>query len=57
MSRSHANAPTPAWEQGEQPEPDDHQHAGDFPERDDDDPGSTYATAIRARFGIAKEWR
>jgi hypothetical protein len=37
MSRSHANAPTPAWEQGEQPEPDDHQHAGDFPARDDDE--------------------
>ena len=25
------------WEAGEQPEPDDHQHAGDFPERDDDE--------------------
>lgn len=54
-ARERANARP--WEQGEQPEPDDHQHAGDFPERDDDDPGSTYATAIRARFGIAKEWR
>lgn len=34
-ARERANARP--WEQGEQPEPDDHQHAGDFPERDDDD--------------------
>ena len=25
------------WEAGEMPEPDDHQHAGDFPARDDDE--------------------
>lgn len=34
-ARERANARP--WEQGEQPEPDDHQHAGDFPERDDDE--------------------
>ena len=33
-ARERANARP--WEAGEQPEPDDHQHAGDFPERDAD---------------------
>ena len=36
MSRERANARP--WETGEQPEPDDHQHAGDFPDRDDEQP-------------------
>lgn len=31
-ARERANARP--WEQGEQPEPDDHQHAGDFPDLD-----------------------
>lgn len=35
-ARERANARP--WEQGEQPEPDDHQHAGDFPDRDDEQP-------------------
>jgi len=34
-ARERANARP--WEAGEQPEPDDHQHAGDFPERDEDE--------------------
>lgn len=42
-ARERANASP--WEAGEQPEPDDHQHAGDFPdldhiEQDDDYEGS-----------------
>ena len=35
--RARERANSRPWESGEQPEPDDHQHAGDFPERDDDE--------------------
>lgn len=44
-ARERANARP--WEAGEQPEPDDHQHAGDFPDRDDDEqPERQYIQAL-----------